>query len=176
MSDSPLVVWVRQAQAGDQKAKEHLYLFVREKMMPDLVMRAPDESWAEDAVHDAFVAFLSDPDALHEAEKFLQYEARIAWRRIEHELGSGLETGHPLQAAETGYWDPSEQNLEVEEWYLAVLHELMPMDRELFRLLYSYGVSTAEGSDLLQISPGSFRLRKHRLAAEVRDLILRFRT
>lgn len=176
MSDSPLVEWVRRAQSGDQKAKEHLYLFMREKLMPELVNWAPDESWAEDAVHDAFVAFLSDPKALHEAEKFLQYEARIAWRRIEREMCRSAGTGHPFHPEEAGCQDPSEHNLEVEEWYLAIVHGLTPMDRELFRLLYTYGVSTADGSEILQISPANFRLRKHRLASEVRDLILRFRT
>jgi len=176
MSDSRLVEWVRRAQSGDQKAREFLYLFLRERLMPYVVRRLHDEGRAQDVLHDTFLAFLSDPDALCDSEKFLQYEARIISRRIEHEIIRSAGTGRALDAVEASYQDPSEHNLEAEEWYLALLHELAPTDRELFRLLYVFGVSTAEGNDILGISPGNFRLQKHRLAAKIQDLILRFRT
>ncbi len=174
MIDSQIARWVAEAKAGDPKAKEILYLLMREKLLPVVRRSRLDKSLAEDMVHNAYLVFLAHPETLLDPEKFLEFEARIVWRYVKREMGRNLKTDHPFEGEEIAQEDLTKRNVEAEEWYASVMEQLTPKEVELFRLLFACGLPSAEACATLQVSPAYLRVSKVRLILKLRAKINRF--
>jgi len=147
-------------QRGDRPAYEALYARWRDPIFRFLLRRTGAVETAEDALQETWVRIFRFRDHYDAARPFRSWAYTIA-------ANAGRDAARPQREVFQLPDDPANPS-DLRDLLVSALHALDPDDRRLL-LLVIEGFTPGEVADMLQIAPGTARMRLSRARARVRE-------